>query len=125
VQPLVDAVGGTLVPPGSLEPGDVVLRWDGEVVVGVRLPDLHGALDRLIAVVERDLGAPLADLSRDDKQRAVQSLDDMGAFTLRRGVEDVADALGVSRFTVYNYLNAVHGEGRSGERRRPDPGDDA
>jgi hypothetical protein len=116
---LVDAVGGSLVRPSAIEPGDVALCWDGEVVVGVRLPDLHGALDRLIAQVERDLGAPLAELSRDDKQRAVQSLDDMGAFTLRRGVEDVADALGVSRFTVYNYLNAVHGEGRAGERRRP------
>jgi predicted transcriptional regulator YheO len=34
-------------------------------------------------------------------------LDDLGAFTLRKGVEDVADALGVSRFTVYNYLHAV------------------
>jgi hypothetical protein len=120
------------VPPSAIEPGDVALCWDGEVVVGVRLPDLHGALDRLIAQVERDLGAPLAALSRDDKQRAVQSLDDMGAFTLRRGVEDVADALGVSRFTVYNYLNAVHGEGRSAEgrsveRRRPgaEPGADA
>jgi predicted transcriptional regulator YheO len=36
-------------------------------------------------------------------------LDDRGAFQLRRSVEEVADALGVSRFTVYNYLNA---EGR-------------
>ena len=108
--------------PSALQAGDVPLCWEGEVVVGVRLPDLHGALDRLIAQVERDLGAPLAELSRDDKQRAVQSLDDMGAFTLRRGVEDVADALGVSRFTVYNYLNAVHGEGRASDRRRAVPG---
>ena len=28
-----------------------------------------------------------------------------GAFILRRAVEDVADAMGVSRITVYNYLN--------------------
>ena len=35
-------------------------------------------------------------------------LDQRGAFTLRRAVEDVADALAVSRITVYNYLNAIH-----------------
>jgi predicted transcriptional regulator YheO len=34
----------------------------------------------------------------------------LGAFMLRRSVEDVADALGVSRITVYNYLNAMRGE---------------
>lgn len=72
------------------------------------LPSLHGALDRLIESVERELGGKLPQLSREDKQRAVRLLDDAGAFTLRRSVEDVADALGVSRITVYNYLNAIH-----------------
>ena len=47
-------------------------------------------------------------LGREDKQRAVRLLDERGAFTLRRAVEDVADAMGVSRITVYNYLNAIH-----------------
>jgi predicted transcriptional regulator YheO len=58
--------------------------------------------------VEIDLGAPLQDLSRSDKQFAVKLLDQRGAFILRRAVEDVADAMGVSRITVYNYLNALH-----------------
>jgi len=71
------------------------------------MPDLQGALDRMIAQVERELGAPLEKLSREDKQRAVRLLDERGAFTLRKSIEDVADALGVSRITVYNYLNAV------------------
>jgi predicted transcriptional regulator YheO len=74
----------------------------------VRLPQLYGALDRLIRQVEIDLGAPLQDLSRSDKQFAVKLLDQRGAFILRRAVEDVADAMGVSRITVYNYLNALH-----------------
>jgi predicted transcriptional regulator YheO len=74
----------------------------------VRLPPLHGALDRLIDSVERELGGPLSRLSRNDKQKAIRLLDELGAFTLRRAVEDVADAMGVSRITVYNYLNAIH-----------------
>jgi HTH domain len=111
VAPLVEAMGGKLVSPRRMEATDVPLRWDGQVVAGVRLPPLHGALDRLIAQVERELGMRLADLDREQKQSAVAMLDDLGAFTLRKGVEDVADALGVSRFTVYNYLHAV---GRGG-----------
>jgi predicted transcriptional regulator YheO len=57
--------------------------------------------------VEVELGGQLPDLSREDKQRAVRLLDERGAFLLRRSVDEVADALGVSRITVYNYLNAV------------------
>jgi predicted transcriptional regulator YheO len=64
----------------------------------------------LIDGVERELGAPLGALSREDKQRAVRMLEDRGAFVLRRSVEDVADALGVSRITVYNYLNLMRGD---------------
>jgi predicted transcriptional regulator YheO len=71
---------------------------------------LQGALGRLIEGVERELGAPLGQLERENKQRAVRLLEDRGAFVLRRSVEDVADALGVSRITVYNYLNAMRDE---------------
>jgi hypothetical protein len=108
LEPVAAAVGGELVDDVTgIEPGDVALVWDGIVVGAFRPPQLHGALDRLIEQVERELGAKLPDLSREDKQRAVQLLDDRGAFLLRRAVEDVADALGVSRITVYNYLNAI------------------
>jgi hypothetical protein len=112
VQPLAGALGARLVDPDALETGDIPLSWDGKVVVGVRLPPLHGALDRLIGTVEKEFGCPLAELTREDKQRAVRVLDEQGAFTIRKAVEEVADALGVSRFTVYNYLSV------SAERER-------
>lgn len=108
VRPVLDAVGATLVPADEVEGSDVPLRWEGEVVGAVRLPPLHGALDRLIEAVEAELGDSLPRLSREDKQKAVRLLDERGAFILRRAVEDVADAMGVSRITVYNYLNAIH-----------------
>ncbi len=38
----------------------------------------------------------------------MRRLDELGAFTLRKAVEDIADRLEVSRFTVYNYLNGLH-----------------
>jgi HTH domain len=108
IKPVVEALGATLVALDDAEAGDVPLRWEGTVLAMVRMAPLHGALDRLIESVERELGGSLPTLAREDKQRAVRMLDERGAFTVRRAVEDVADAMGVSRITVYNYLNALH-----------------
>lgn len=107
VAPLLERIGGELVAARDQEPGDVPLVWEGATVAAVRLPEpgLAGALDRLIGDVEVELGGPLADLDRPTKQRAVRLLEERGAFTLRGAVESVAQALGVTRFTVYNYLN--------------------
>ncbi len=108
VKPILDAVGAHLVSVDDARISDVALEWEGEIIAAVRLPPILGALNRLISQVERELGASLTELSRSDKQIAVRMLDQRGAFTLRRSVEDVADAMGVSRITVYNYLNALH-----------------
>ena len=108
VKPLLKATGAELITPDALIAGDIPLMWDGTIVAGVGLPALHGALDRIIEGVEPELGARLSQLSRNEKQTAIRLLDERGAFTVRRAVEDVADAMGVSRITVYNYLNALH-----------------
>jgi hypothetical protein len=105
VKPLVDAMGGVLLPPGEAGPDDVVLSWQGADVVAVRLPQLAESLDHILAALERRHGKPLADLDRKTKQEIVRTLEARGAFSVRHGVETVASALGVSRFTVYNYLN--------------------
>lgn len=108
LQPLVDALGCSVVDAAQIEAADIPLVYDGELIAAVRLPDLHGALARLIDSVEREMGQQLPNMNREQKQLAIRLLDDRGAFTLRRAVEDVADAMGVSRITVYNYLNALH-----------------
>ena len=108
VKPVVDALGASFVAAKDMEASDVPLVWEGRTIAAVRMPPLHGALDRLIDAVEAEFGGRLPLLSREEKQRAVRLLDERGAFTLRRAVEDVADAMGVSRITVYNYLNAIH-----------------
>ncbi|WP_329041611.1 helix-turn-helix domain-containing protein [Streptomyces sp. NBC_00178] len=105
VKPLVDAMGAELLDPGQAAADDVVLAWEGTDVVAVRLPQLSESLDHILAAMERRHGMPLADLDRKTKQGVVRTLEARGAFSVRHGVETVAGALGVSRFTVYNYLN--------------------
>ena len=64
----------------------------------------------MVAAVEEQVGAPLAELSREQKQAAVRILDQRGAFLLRKAVESVGEMMGVSRITIYNYLNAIHND---------------
>jgi hypothetical protein len=106
IEPVAAALGAEVIAADETLDGDIPLEWEGTCVGALRLPDLNGALDRMIASVTAELGCPLPELSREDKQRVVRLLDERGAFRLRKAVEDVADALGVSRFTVYNYLGA-------------------
>jgi len=108
--PIAEAVGAELVAREALDDGDIPVAWDGRTVLGFRLPGLHGALERLLQAVEHEEGVPLRDLPREARQRVVERLDKAGAFTVRRAAEEVADALGVSRFTVYNYLNAIRNQ---------------
>lgn len=107
MQPLLDAVGGSIIEPEDLLAGDVPISWDGEVVGGVRLESLSNALDRLVAHIEEELGDMLSELPRKEKQAAIRMLDERGAFLLRKSIEDVAAIMGVSRITIYNYLNVI------------------
>ena len=131
LQPLLDRVGAVVV-DGAPDPGDVPVPWQGEAVLHVRLAveaagagsagvavpaveaasplegtDLSDGLARLIAEVEAELGGSLADLPRAQKQHAVRLLEERGAFEMRRSAETVAESLGLTRFTVYNYLNRI------------------
>lgn len=107
IEPLLSLVGGDVLEPSDLQPGDLPITWDGEVIGGIRLESLTGALDRMVDHIQEELGGKLVDLSRADKQAAVRMLDERGAFQLRKAIEDVAAMMGVSRITIYNYLNAI------------------
>ncbi|MFB7864194.1 helix-turn-helix domain-containing protein [Streptomyces sp. NPDC056069] len=98
-------MGAEILVPEQAGADDVVLAWEGEDVLAVRLPQLSESLDHILAAMERRHGMPLSALDRKSKQEVVRILEARGAFSVRHGVETVAGALGVSRFTVYNYLN--------------------
>lgn len=72
LRPLVDAAGAETVGASDVTGSDVALIWNGDIVAGVRLTPIHGSLDRIIAVVETELGALLPTLSRPGKQQAIR-----------------------------------------------------
>lgn len=107
LRPVVRSLGGTVVPARLIQEGDESVLWKGEVVAGIRPPELHDALERFVETIERDTGARLAEMTRSQKQMAVRRLDEHGAFLLRGAVDDVATWMGVSKVTLYSYLNAI------------------
>lgn len=52
----------------------------------------------------------LDQMDKNDKVMAVKYLDKKGAFLIKKSAEKIADFLGISRFTVYNYLNEAQEE---------------
>lgn len=112
VRPLAERIGASLVDAVEVTDADIPLVWRGAVVAGVRFGEAaaeprtdEGGLTGILADVQREFDGPLDQLPRPEKQRAVRLLEEAGAFSYRKAVETVASALGVSRFTVYNYLN--------------------
>ena len=78
-------------------------------------------VDELAAAVLRQVVAeqdvPVSLMRKAHKVEAVRSLKRRGFFMLRDAVEMAAQALGVTRFTIYNYLNEI---GESADRQRED-----
>lgn len=107
LRPVVESLGASVVPTRSARAGDQPVMWHGETIAHVRLTELHGALERFVASIEREIGVGLSDMDRAQKQIAVRRLDEHGAFLLRGAVEDVAGWMGVSKVTLYSYLNAI------------------
>ena len=68
----------------------------------------RGGEDRLGELFDECLaaiGKPVSALSKADRLRLIALLDQKAAFSFRKSVPYVSQRLGVSRYTVYKYLN--------------------
>lgn len=46
-------------------------------------------------------------MQKEHKLKIVEVLDEKGVFLIKGAVDDVANAIGVSRYSVYNYLDEI------------------
>ena len=72
--------------------------------------DIHDVLTKVIDEAIQSCNKPVNAMSKEDKQRAIQIMEEKGAFAIKRSVERVASALDVSRVTVYSYLNQIRAD---------------
>lgn len=56
------------------------------------------------------MGKPIALMNKEDRMNLVRYLRDNGGFSLKKGIQNVAKKMHVSRYTIYNYLKAFEEE---------------
>ena len=83
----------------------IQLGANGSDIAGIG--SLQNALTDMVRAAERELGDDSTGWDRKQKQAAVRILHERGAFLLKGSVDDIAEIMGVSRITIYNYLNAL------------------
>lgn len=62
-------------------------------------------LDTLIQETQEAIGRPAALMSKEDKIRFIHLLDQKGAFLIKKSGEKVCGYLGISKYTLYSYLD--------------------
>ncbi len=69
----------------------------------------HNVNDLLDTLIEQSValvGKPVALMSKDDKVLAIQYLNNAGAFLITKSGDKVSSYFGISKFTLYSYMDA-------------------
>lgn len=72
-----------------------------------RIPqNVNDLLDDLIDQSVANVGKPVALMTKEDKIRAIQFLNTSGAFLITKSGDKVAKHFGISKYTLYSYIDA-------------------
>jgi predicted transcriptional regulator YheO len=86
----------------------LLLKPNGEAPPAAsEAPEMDTLMQEIISDAVRRTGKPVRLMAKEEKVQAVQAMMQRGLFIVKGGVERAASALGVTRFTIYNYLEAL------------------
>lgn len=71
--------------------------------------DIYDAMESVVDAEVAQLQKSVALMQKDDKIAIVEKLEQKGVFAIKNAVEYVADRLGVTNYTVYNYIKEARG----------------
>ena len=71
-----------------------------------KILNVNDLLDDLIEQSVALVGKPVAAMNKDDKVRAIQFLNQSGAFLVTKSGDKVAKYFGISKYTLYSYIDA-------------------
>ena len=69
--------------------------------------DIREVVAGMIAAILAEMGKTPATMTRDDKREVVKRLEERGAFLVKRSAEQVAEALDLSRYTIFSYRKEI------------------
>lgn len=70
-----------------------------------RIINVNDLLDDLISRSVELVGKPVSMMNKDDKVRAIQFLNENGAFLVTKSGDKVAKYFGISKYTLYSYID--------------------
>ena len=85
----------------------------GEPAERAPVLNVNDLLDDLIAQSAALVGKPVALMTKDDKVRAIQFLSQHGAFLITKSGDKVAKYFGISKYTLYSYIDIKTTGGKS------------
>ena len=86
---------------------DSLLHHREERKAPERIPqNVNDLLDDLIEQSVALVGKPVAMMTKDDKIRAIQFLNNAGAFLVTKSGDKVSKHFGISKYTLYSYIDA-------------------
>ncbi len=68
-------------------------------------PHVEELLDELLWKSTELIGKPVSMMNKDDKQRAIRYLNSKGALLITKSGDRIAKYFGISKFTLYSYLD--------------------
>ena len=72
--------------------------------------NVNDLLEELIKQSAQLVGKPVALMTKDDKIKAIRFLNESGAFTIMKAGQRVCNFFGISKYTLYSYIDESKGE---------------
>ena len=69
--------------------------------------NVNDLLDDLIEQSVKLVGKPVYDMTKEDKIKAIQFLNDSGAFLIMKSGDKVSQHFRISKYTLYSYIDAA------------------
>ena len=88
------------------EIGEMTMPRDTAHTEPEKIINVNDVLEELITQSIRLVGKPVALMSKDDKIKAIRFLNDAGAFLVTKSGDKVAKYFGISKYTLYSYIDA-------------------
>ena len=78
---------------------------DKDLTEPEKIINVNSVLDELIEQSVAKVGKPVALMNKEDKVRAIQFLNQSGAFLVTKSGDKVAKYFGISKYTLYSYID--------------------
>lgn len=88
------------------ELGEMLMTQDKEQEEPQKIINVNDMLDELITQSVQIVGKPVALMNKDDKIKAIRFLNESGAFLVTKSGDKVAKYFGISKYTLYSYIDA-------------------